>query len=104
MQEKVKANWIIKIPDNATVLVKSHEYVNKGDSLVLVEKCSKTSCDLSMYMAKMSPSKQEEFRITWENREVKQGDVIMSGSGLFSKKIICYNKCGKIFELKKMSH
>lgn len=88
MQEKVKANWIIKIPDNSTVLVKSHEYINKGDSLVLVEKCSKTSCDLSMYMAKMSANKQEEFRINWENREVKKGDTIISGGGLFPKKIV----------------
>jgi len=87
MQDKVKAKWIVKIPENATVLVKSHEYVNKGDSLVIVETCTKTSCDVSMVMAKMSPKKQEEFRILWENREVKVGDVITKTGGLFPKKI-----------------
>ncbi len=88
MQEKVKANWIVKIPENAKVLVKSHEYINKGDCLLVVESCTKTSCDLSLFMAKMSPSKQKELRISWENREVKKGDVIVTGGGIFPKKVL----------------
>lgn len=87
MKSKVKAKWVVKIPTEAQILVKEHEYVSKGDSLVAMSTETTKTYDMSVVLAKISPQKIEELKINLENRIVKEGDLLYETGGMFSKKI-----------------
>lgn len=88
MKSKVKAKWVVKIPNESQVLVKEHEYVSKGDSLVTRSNETLKSYDMSVYLTKVSPQKIEELKIRLENRIVNEGDVLYETGGMFSKKVL----------------
>ena len=85
MKSKVKAKWVVKIPTEAQILVKEHEYVSKGDSLVAMSTETTKTYDMSVVLAKISSQKVEELRINLENRIVKEGDLLYETGGMFSK-------------------
>lgn len=87
MKSKVKAKWVVKIPSESKVLVKEHEYVSKGDSLVVMSTETIKSYDMSVFLTKISPQKIEELKICMENRMVKEGELLYETGGMFSKKI-----------------
>ena len=74
MKSKVKAKWVVKIPSESQVLVKEHEYVSKGDSLIVMSSETTKSYDMSVFLTKVSPQKIEELKISLENRVVKEGE------------------------------
>ena len=87
MKSKVKAKWVVKVPTESQVLVKEHEYVSKGDSLVVMSTETIETYDMSVFLTKISPQKIEELKISLENRMVKKGDLLYETGGMFSKKI-----------------
>lgn len=87
---------MVKIPSESQVLVKEHEYVSKGDSLIVMSSETTKSYDMSVFLTKVSPQKIEELKISLENRVVKEGDLLYETGGMFSKKI--FAPCSGVFK------
>jgi hypothetical protein len=83
----IKGKWIVKIPEGGRIMAAEGKVVDIGDVLVRVEKVTTKSFDVSMIMGKMSKTRVEEWINKWRGKEVKEGEIIYEGEGLFAKKI-----------------
>lgn len=85
-----KANWIIKIFEGATVLVKEGDEVQEGDVILTSEKRTIRSFDASIVLSKISKNKLYEFIENWNKKEVKEGELLFEEKGLFSRKFFSF--------------
>lgn len=86
-QKKIRAKWVVKMPEDAVLRVKKGSRVGGGDVLMEIRQGSVEVIDMSVVLREIKIGEEDSFRSTWLNKEVAEGDVLIKGSGMFPKTI-----------------
>ena len=88
MKSKVRAKWVVKIPEGSRVLVKEGDKVEKGDKLLVLDLQETKYVDLSSVFTRISKDKLNEMNEKWLGVVIKEGDLLCETGGVFSRKIM----------------
>ena len=98
MSKKVKAKWIVAVPDGATVKVKIGDKVSEGGCLLeTTERCEKM-VNVSKILQILSVAERIKLAEKLAGTEVKSNEVVYEKKGMFPKKIT-FPLSGKIVKI-----
>lgn len=76
MKAKVKARWVVAIPPEAKVTVKTGGKVEKGDLLASFKRHETERFDLSKAIGRLKREEWEEIRKEWRGKKVEVGQEL----------------------------
>jgi hypothetical protein len=98
MRPKIKAKWIIKLPEKADILVKSGENIERGRKIAEVDSKKIESFNFSQFLGKLDSSKLMELNEKFRNNWVDSGQLMCLIGGIFPNKI-CFPMSGNFLEV-----
>ena len=98
MRAKIKAKWIIKLPEKAKILVKVGERVNVLEKLAEVDSKKIESFNFSQFLGKLDALKLADLNQKFKNNWVNNGDLMCLTGGIFPNKI-CFPMSGNFLEV-----
>lgn len=87
MKSKIKAKWIIKLSQKATLKVKTKEKIETGQLLGYQETDEIKLFDVSLILNKLSKEKIEEINVLLSGKHFALGELMWETAGMVGKKI-----------------
>lgn len=87
-QKKVKARWVVKLPQMSKILVDRGDEVKVNSVLAEVEMGVVEVVDMSFFFNNIKEDEAEELKKTFINREVGVGEILREKKGMFTKSIV----------------